>query len=257
MPLIEKRKMNKSHKAILQDNRKVRIDKQKAESLMRMKRVREGESPQTWERRVRKHNLMKESAIQKVLESNKFKIYFCRLKKKTAEETLKDNRDRIKLQLFEKQHDYLSYFGIVKNYYCTKYRIGKTDFDICLAFYNNKLVSVDHFYNICILNHGSANGFLRRFVQNGYIVEILHNTMSKNLKKRYNKTGVYKLSVSMIKIIHNFYLILSRENQLKRDGYRTMYPRETEVVFEKMNAEINDYLTMNKVQPNINEEKEL
>lgn len=253
MGLIVKRPMKKSYKVLVQENRLVNINKKQADLFKNAKKVRKGESKQAWENRVRKFNLMKECDIQKILNSKSFNIYFKHrirvkdeLKKKKAIQEIHFQRANI-------PYDFLSYFGIVKNYFCIKYAINKVDFDICLAFYNNKIIELNSFNNICILNHGSSTSFLKRFIDRGYIVEILQNTLKENLDKKFKKTGIYKISYNMSNIFREFYLILAKQNSLKDTKYKGMYNKEQEIEFEKMNTEINEYITMDKKQLNINQ----
>ena len=130
------------------------------------------------------------------------------------------------------------------------------DLEICMAFYNNKIIDPNSFSNICILNAGNSSNFLSRFIKNGYISEILNHTKkatSEDVKS--TKTNMYKLSIGMSFMISEIYKIIAKLNTLKEHRYKGMFPKELEQEFVKMNAEINDYLIGDKKQLNINQIK--
>ena len=245
--------MKKAPESCLQVSRDATISKKKALTRIQMKKVRPHETLESWERRMRKYNLVSEEAIQRKLSVQKYK-YQAQVKSKEVERKYRKRKNEIiYISFYEKQHDFLKYYGIVLNYYSVKYGIRKSDFEIGYAFYNNKLIDIDRFNNICILNTGNSSGIFARFKKNGYVSELINH---KEFEKKDNqdvKTNTYKLSLPMTKLISSVYEKIAKLNILHKRHYKGMYSPECEKEIIAMNDEINDYLELNKKQLNISE----
>ena len=238
--------------ANIQRSNNIRISKQKAERIKKSKKVRPHETLDAWERRMRKNNLMPENSIQKILDLKKYKVRIVN-QARVKDEKQRHHANKALTVFFDKKHfDYLSYLGAVKTYFCIKYGIGKDDFEIALAFYNNTLICKERFYNICVLNGVSSLPTFKRFKNNNYIIEF--ETEYNFLRKgsTIKKTELYKLNKYLSIIISDFYKIMIKFEQLKTASYKGIYPPEVEVEFIKMNAETQDYLNGNKKQEKIN-----
>lgn len=244
--------MKKAPESCLQIVKDARITKEKAKRRIQMKKVRPYESIEAWGRRVRKYNLVSEAEIQKKINSNKY-VYKAQVRTKEDQRKYRKQKNRtIKVIFNEKEHDFLKYYGIILNYYSLKYGIRKVDLEVCFAFYNNKIIDVDRFNNICILNNGSSTGMLSRFKKNGYISELINKQEFEVKDNREVKTNFYKLSLSMTKLITHIYEKIAKLNTLKKHGYKGMYSPECEKEIIAMNDEINDYLELNRKQLELN-----
>lgn len=244
--------MKKAPASCLQVTKDARISKKQAKQRIERKKVRPHESIEAWGNRMRKYNLVSEAEIQKKINSKK-NIYKAEVRTKEDQRKYRKQKNRtIKVIFNEKEHNFLKYYGIILNYYSLKYGIRKVDLEICFAFYNNKIIYVDRFNNICILNNGNSTGMLSRFKKNGYISELINKQEFETKYSREVKTNVYKLSLSMTKLITNFYEKVTKLNTLNKHQYKGMYSAECEKEIMAMNDEINDYLELNKRQININ-----
>ena len=249
--------MKKAPIAVLKVAVRANILKKKAEKYVERRKVRSSETIEMWAGRMRRYNLMKEENIQRKLSQLKIKYKIQVRENLRAKAERKKGNETVTVFFGVKDFDYLQYYGIVKQYYSIKYAISKVDLEICFTFFNNKIIDLDSFYNICILNHGHANGFLKRFKDLGYLEELINNSEFEKKDKTSKPTGVYRLSSSMIKLITNFYKIISKLQKISKNSYRGMYPKGVEVEILKMNQEIEDYLTMNKSQLSIADAKNI
>lgn len=222
-----------------------RLSEAKKKRRIESKKVKPTETIQQWARRVKKYNLVSENYIEKKLNQKKYIIQSYTITKNKEEQKNKKKKNTIILWYDEKHYDFLSYLGIVKNYFCIKNAIKKDDFEIALTFYNNKLITTDRFNNICILTKNTSSGDFQRFKKLGYINEVIKIEKNKNNEIKTISTGIFKLSPKMTNFITAFYKIMSKLNTLKNRRYKGLYPKEVEVEFEKMNIEIEDYLTGN------------
>ena len=257
MPVSDYRKkftgMKKTPDEIKRINYEAFLTEKRIQRHKEMKKVRPHETMKAWENRIRKYNLMTEKQIQRIINQKKFVIKTRKRSRETIAKNKKTFNEVIWVEFFEKQFDFLSYYGIVLNFFSIKYGVRKMDLEICMAFYNNKIIDPNSFSNICILNAGNSSNFLSRFIKNGYISEILNHTKkatSEDVKS--TKTNMYKLSIGMSFMISEIYKIIAKLNTLKEHRYKGMFPKELEQEFVKMNAEINDYLIGDKKQLNIN-----
>ena len=224
------------------------VSKQKAKRRIEAKKVRPHESMNVWEGRMRKDSLMSEKQIERILEVRKYKI---RIKNQKRDKDLRERDHANKtLTLFynKKFFDYLSYLGMVKNFFCVKHGIRKDDFDIALAFYNNVPITVERFNNVCILNVGKSAGILKRFKDNNYIIELEMEREYQIKNSSQHKTGVYKINKYLSIIISDFYKIMIKFEIIKKATYKGVYPPEVEKEFISINQEIQDYLDGNKKQ---------
>ncbi len=261
MPVSDYRKkftgMKKTPDEIKQINYEAILTEKKIQRHKEMKKVRPNETMKAWENRVRKYNLMTEKQIQRILGQKKQVIKVRVISRETLKKTRNNYNNTITVSFHEKQFDFLSYYGIVLNYFSIKYGIRKSDIEICMAFYNNKIIDVNSFSNICILNAGTSLNYLKRFKKNNYICEIVNHVRNSELEVVKNhKIGLFTLHRNMQELITNMYRIISKLNTLKETQYRGMFPKELEQEFVKMNAEINDYLIGDKKQLNINQIKQ-
>ncbi len=246
--------MKKAPESCLQVTKDAWITKARAKKLLEMKKVRPNETIATWERRVRKYNIATEEEIQRKLDAKKYKYITVVRSKEVLRKFHKTKNQTIRVEFYEKEHDFLKYYGIILNYYSVKYGIRKTDLEISFSFYN-KIVDVDRFNNICVLNNGNSNGILARFKKNGYLTELLNHQVFEKKESKTVATNTYKLSLSMTKLITNIYEKIAKLNTLKKHQYKGMFTPECEKEILEMNAEINDYLTRNKLQENVNQIK--
>lgn len=260
MPPSEYRKkytgMKKTPDEIKRINYEAKLSEARIKRHNEMKKVRPNETMKTWENRIRKYNLMTEKQIQRIINQKKFVIKTKRRTREAIKKNKKNYNEEIYVEFHEKQFDFLSYYGIVLNFFSIKYGVRKMDLEICMAFYNNKIIDPNSFSNICILNAGTSVNFLNRFKKNGYISDILNHKKSvKTGTLKSSTTNMYKLSIHMSVMITEIYKIITKLNTLKEHKYKGMFPKELENEFVKMNSEINDYLNGDKKQLSINQIK--
>jgi len=240
----------------VRDRKSIQTAKAKAKRL-EQKKVRPHETMKEWESRMRRFNLMTETQIQRILGQKK---QVAKVKVRSRE-LLKRTRNKcnttVEVEFHEKQFDFLSYYGIVLNYFSVKYGIRKEDIEICMAFYNNKIIDVNSFSNICILNTGTSLNYLKRFKKNNYICEIVNHVRNSELEVVKNhKIGLFTLHRDMQQLITAMYKIIAKLNTLKDHRYKGMFPKELEIEFVKMNQETESYLTGDKKQLNIKQIKQ-
>lgn len=239
----------------VRDRKSIQTAKAKAKRL-EQKKVRPHETMKEWESRMRRFNLMTETQIQRILGQKKQVVKVRVLSKESLKKTRYNYNNTITVTFHEKEFDFLSYYGIVLNYFSLKFGIRKSDIEICMAFYDNKIIDVNSFSNICILNTGTSSNYLKRFKKNGYIVELLNHTRNNDLEVvKSNVTGVFKLHRDMQGLITEIYKIIAKLNTLKERNYKGMFPKELEIEFQKMNDETESYLIGDKKQLNINQIK--
>ena len=231
------------------------LNKRKIERYAEKKKVRPNETMKAWENRIRKFSLMSETQIQRILHQKKYVIRTKVQSKEYNKKKRKNYNQDINVYFHEKDFDFLSYYGIVLNYFSIKFGIRKVDIEICMAFYNNKIIDPNSFNNICVLNTGCSNNMLRKFVKNSYITEIVNHRKFESKEEQEVKTNMYKLNFKMSSLITEMYKIITKLNTLKESTYKGIFPKELEIEFIKMNSEIEDYLTGNKKQLNINQTK--
>lgn len=230
-----------------------RITKQKAKKRLEDKKVRPHESIETWERRVRKYNLVSEAEIQRRIESKQTQYREVTRDRRKLLKTISNENRLVQVEMTLKEFDFYKYYGIIKQFYSVKFAISKVDLEICFTFYNNKLFTTETFNNICILNHGHSTGFMKRFKAQGYITELLNHKYHEKSDAKIKRTGMYRLSTRMFQTLGGMYSRLAWLRTLEKFQYRGMYPPEAEIEIVKMNQEINDYLEGNKKQHNINQ----
>ena len=160
--------MKRTPEELIKKRREEILSEYKKKKRIEMKKVRPHETMKAWENRMRKFNLMTEKQIQRILGQKKQVIKVCALSRKTLKKTKNNYNNTVIVTFHEKQFDFLSYYGIVLNYFSIKYGIRKSDIEICMAFYDNKIIDVNSFSNICILNAGTSKNFLSRFKKNNY-----------------------------------------------------------------------------------------
>jgi len=248
--------MKRVPEELLKKKREVTLSEYKKKKRIEMKKVRSHETMKAWESRMRRFNLMTEKQIQRILGQKKQIVKVRVLSRETLKKTRNNYNNTITVTFHEKEFDFLSYYGIVLNYFSIKFGIRKSDIEICMAFYDNKIIDVNSFSNICILTAGDSKNYLNRFKKNGYIVELLNHTRNNDLEVvRSNGTGVFKLHRDMQGLITQIYQIIAKLNTLKEKQYKGMFPKELEVEFQKMNQETESYLIGDKKQLNINQIK--
>jgi hypothetical protein len=219
--------------------------KKQAQNRVNSKKVRPKESLDAWKARMKRNNLISEQSIEKILELKKYKFQIDKLKK------VKDIRERehankyIRIIFCEKNFDFLSNLGMIKNYFCVKHAIRKDDFDIALAMYNNKIITQERFNNVCLLNVGRTAGYFKRFKESNYLIEIEIEKEFQTKESKIEKTGIYKMNIYLCKVINNFYKLIAKFETLKDRNLKRMYSPELEKEFIKLNDEIEDYLTGN------------
>lgn len=241
--------MKKAPKINVEYRKDLTVKADKAKKLIIARKVRPSESLESWQRRMKRFNLMTEKQIQNILNTKKYKYRVIQHKRKNQQKHIEHFNLWKKISFDKKVYDFMSYSGIVKTYFCIKHAIRKDDFDIALAFYNNVLITEERFNNICILNTGTANGVLRRFKQKNYVIEAIKDVKREKLGiTTQNKTGIYKLSRELSFIIYHFYILIVKFDTLKSKEYKGLYPKEVEKEILAMNSEIQDYLTLNKNQ---------
>lgn len=239
----------------VRDRKSIQTAKAKAKRL-EQKKVRPHETMKEWESRMRRFNLMTETQIQRILGQKKQVVKVRVYSKELLKKTRNNYNTTIGVGFHEKEFDFLSYYGIVLNYFSVKYGIRKEDIEICMAFYDNKIIDVNSFSNICILNTGNSANYLKRFKKNNYICEIVNHSRDLDLEVvKTTKIGLYTLHRNMQKLITEMYKIIAKLNTLKERQYKGMFPKELEIEFKTMNAEIENYLTGDKKQLNINQLK--
>lgn len=226
--------------------------KKQAKNRVNAKKVRLHESLDVWKARMKRDNLMSEQSIEKILELKKYKFAVEKLKKVKEVREREHANKYIRLIFTEKNFDFLSNLGMIKNYFCVKHAIRKDDFDIALAMYNNKIITQERFNNVCILNVGRTAGYFKRFKDSNYIAEIEIEKEFQTKDSKIEKTGIYKMNVYLCHIIKDFYKLILKFDKLKERNFRGIYPPELEKEFFKMNQNIEDYLTGNIKQEIIN-----
>lgn len=229
-------------------NRKTTIKVKSATRIQKLKKVRKGESLQAWERRVRAYNIVTEEEIARKLNAKKY-VYKAEIRDKDYQRRCRNQKNKVvKVYFNDKQYDFLKYYSIVINFYARKHAIKITDLEIAFAFYNNKIINIDRFNNMCIMSYGNPSATWKRFKKEGYIIEVTNKLQFEKREDKEVKTGVYKLSLSMTKIITCIYEVLAKLNTIKKRQYEGMYSKEVEVELIKMNEDIQDYLSMIKPQ---------
>lgn len=248
--------MKRSPEHTLNNTRKKRLTKEKIAKRVRIRKVRKNESVSAWENRMRKNEYLKEAVIEKRLKGEKL-VYKAQIECRDKQRRYRKQESRIvRVEFNEKYHDFLKYYGIILNYYSLKYGIMKCDLEICFAFYNNKIIDIERFNNVCILNYGSSSGVFNRFKKNNYVTQLVNTerfifTGEFKPKKNINR---YRLSLSITKVITNFYQIIAKLNTFERRYYRGIFPDSCEKEIIAMNAEIEEYLNGNKKQISLEDE---
>lgn len=260
MPPSEYRKkftgMKKTPDDVKRINHEAKLSEKRIKRRIEMKKVRPHETMKAWENRIRKYGLMTEKQIQRIISQKKYVIKVHRISREASLKRDKRFNEVIWVDFTEKQFDFLSYYGIVLNFFSVKYGVRKMDIEICMAFYNNKIIDTNSFNNICVLNSGTSANFLKRFKNNGYVSEILnHKKAISSGEVKSSGTNMYKLTIPMCRMICEIYKIIAKLNTLKERNYKGVFPKELEIEFVKMNQETESYLSGDKKQVSINQIK--
>lgn len=216
------------------------------------RKPRKGETKEVWERRIRKYNLMSDAQIQRFLRGKRIHIYFHKLETKKEEKRLaigrkkqiKINRDNTNISIYEKEFNFLKYYGLLSQLICIRYGIRKDDFEIMLYLYDGVLFNRERFFAVSEFTNVGCNPLttFRRFVSEKYITNIKESKAVAREKNARRSSEVFKLNQILKRKIEDFYQMLAQKNSVCfRSGIKMCPPAMVEEI-EAMNREVQAIL---------------
>lgn len=216
--------------------------KRTMESFMK---VREGETKEQWQKRTRRRRVKEIDEIEELAQYHPLRIF----KRNRDRHSIETKNKFMVIQPTDREFDFLKFYGIVINFYATKYGIRKHDIELGFYFYDNIPFTRDRLENACILITGTSSNRVSRLIREGIIEEIIHRAKVYNAEDKMEPTGLFRLTKAFVTKLTYIYRTLGKMNPI-RIKQPTLTPLSPEVkqLIQEMNQEIMEIQMGNKPQ---------
>jgi len=216
--------------------------KKTMESFMK---VREGETKEQWQKRTRRRRVKEIDEIEEMRQYHPLRI----LQRQRDRIAVKNKNKYIVVQPTVREFDFMRFYGIVINFYATKYGIRKYEFELGFYFYDNIPFTRDRFENACILMTGTSVSRVSRAVNDGLIEEIIHTVKTYGAEDKYERTGLFRLTKVFVDRLTYIYRTLGKMNgiRLAQPTLTSLNP-EIKKLIQEMNEEVMEIQMGNKPQ---------
>jgi hypothetical protein len=208
-------------------------------------KVRDGETLEQWRVRTRRRRIKEIDEIEDLSQYHPLRI----LQRNRDRIAVKNKNKYIVVQPTVREFDFMRFYGIVINFYSTKYGIRKHDIEMGFYFYDNIPFTRDRFENSCILMTGTSLNRVSRFINDGLIEEIIHRVKVYKEEDKFEKTGLFRLTKNFVDRLTYIYRTLGKMNgiRIKQTTLVGLSP-EIKQIIQEMNDEIVDIQMGNKKQ---------
>lgn len=161
-------------------------------------RVRPGETPEQWERRIRLRviRMAEESENSKVIQDKRAK-----LRKKAVRVYKKFERNNVIIAHADRINDFLYLYGLMSTWASLKYELDKRDIEVFLYFYKLNRPFERPEFELIVKTIKGKNFKFHYFLKKGYINKIEVNAGGK----KQVTSGLYNLSIQVTSRIDYFY----------------------------------------------------
>jgi predicted transcriptional regulator len=216
--------------------------KKTMESFMK---VREGETKEQWQKRTRHRRVMEIDEIEEMRQYHPLRI----LKRQRDRISVKNKNKYIVVQPMVREFDFMRFYGIVINFYATKYGIRKHDLELGFYFYDNIPFTRNRIENACVLTTGTSANKVSNLIKEGLIEEVVHTVKTYGAEDKYERTGLFRLTKVFVDRLTYIYRTLGKMNGIRlAQPTLTMLNPEIKKLIQEMNQEIMDIQMGNKPQ---------